>query len=169
MLHSTGLTMASLPVLPLAGAVVTLASRHFDADELFAAVAEHRPSTVSIVGDAFARPMLRALDRQAESGTPYDTSSLVTITSAGVAWSGQVKEALLAHMPHVTLVDSCGSTEGGTIGSQVLRHGQPASTDRFVPAAGIKLIRADDSVIPQDSDEVGQFLLPTVARGYRND
>jgi fatty-acyl-CoA synthase len=30
-------------------------------------------------------------------------------------------------------------------------------------------LRADNSVIPADSDEVGQFLLPTPARGYRND
>ena len=27
----------------------------------------------------------------------------------------------------------------------------------------------DESVIAQDSDELGQFLLPTVGRGYRND
>ncbi len=169
MMHSTGLIMASLPVLTLGGAVITLPSRHLDADELFAAVAEHRPSTVSIVGDAFARPMLRALDRRAATGAPYDTSSLVTITSAGVAWSGQVKQALLEHIPQVTLVDSCGSTEGATIGSQVVRRGQAASTDRFVPAAGLRLVRRDGSVIPSDSDEIGQFLLPTVALGYRND
>jgi acyl-CoA synthetase (AMP-forming)/AMP-acid ligase II len=169
MMHSTGLIMASLPVLTLGGAVVTLTSRHFDADELFAAIAKHRPSTASIVGDAFARPMLRALDRQAATGPRYDTSSLVTITSAGATWSGQVKEALLEHMPQVTLVDSCGSTEGATIGSQVARRGQPASTDRFRPAAGLRLVRSDDSVIPSDSDEIGQFLAPTPARGYRND
>ncbi|HEX4398409.1 MAG TPA: AMP-binding protein, partial [Trebonia sp.] len=95
MMHSTGLIMASLPVLTLGGTVISLTSPHFDADELFTAVARHRPSTVSIVGDAFARPMLRALDRQAAMGAPYDTSSLITITSAGVAWSGQVKERLL--------------------------------------------------------------------------
>jgi 3-oxocholest-4-en-26-oate---CoA ligase len=169
MMHSTGLIMASLPVLTLGGAVVTLTSRHFDADELFAAIAKHRPSTASIVGDAFARPMLRALDRQAAAGTPCDASSLVTITSAGAAWSGQVKEALLEHMRQVTLVDSCGSTEGATIGSQVVRRGQSASTDRFQPAAGLRLVRSDGSVIPSGTDEIGQFLLPTVARGYRND
>jgi len=169
MMHSTGLIMASLPVLTLGGTVVCLTSPRFDADELFAAAAKHRPSTASIVGDAFARPMLRALERRAATGTPYDTSSLVTITSAGVAWSGPIKEALLEHMPHVTLVDLCGSTEGATIGSQVTRHGQPATTDRFVPGSGLLLVSSDGSVLPSDSDEVGQFLLPTPARGYRND
>jgi 3-oxocholest-4-en-26-oate---CoA ligase len=114
--------------------------------------------------------MLRALERKAATGTPYDTSSLVTITSAGVAWSGDVKEALLQHIPQVALVDSCGSTEGATIGSQVVRHGERASTDAFVPAQGVLIIRPEDeSVIPQDSNELGQFLLPTVGRGYRGD
>jgi fatty-acyl-CoA synthase len=74
-MHSTGLIMASLPVLTAGGRVVTLTSRRFDPDELFTTVERTRPRTVSIVGDAFARPM------------PYDTGSLVTITSAGVAWS----------------------------------------------------------------------------------
>jgi 3-oxocholest-4-en-26-oate---CoA ligase len=169
MMHSTGLIMASLPVLTLGGTVISLTSPHFDADELFTAVARHRPSTVSIVGDAFARPMLRALDRQAAMGAPYDTSSLITITSAGVAWSGQVKEQLLEHIPQVTLVDACGSSEGAAIGSQVTRRGEPASTDRFVPGAGLRLLRTDGSVIPGDSSEIGLFLLPTGCRGYRND
>jgi fatty-acyl-CoA synthase len=169
MMHSTGLIMASLPVLTLGGTVISLTSPHFDADELFAAVARHRPSTVSIVGDAFARPMLRALDRQAATGAPYDTSSLITITSAGVAWSGQVKEQLLEHLPQVTLVDACGSSEGAAIGSQVTRRGEPASTDRFVPGTGLRLLRTDGSVIPADSREIGLFLLPTGCRGYRND
>jgi fatty-acyl-CoA synthase len=169
MMHSTGLIMASLPVLTLGGTVISLTSPHFDADELFTAVARHRPSTVSIVGDAFARPMLRALDRQAAMGAPYDTSSLITITSAGVAWSGQVKQRLLEHIPQVTLVDACGSSEGAAIGSQVTRRGEPASTDRFVPGAGLRLLRTDGSVIPADTREVGLFLLPTGCRGYRND
>jgi len=169
MMHSTGLIMASLPVLTLGGTVISLTSPHFDADELFTAVARYRPSTVSIVGDAFARPMLRALDRQAAMGAPYDTSSLITITSAGVAWSGQVKEQLLEHIPQVALVDACGSSEGAAIGSQVTRRGEPASTDRFVPGAGLRLLRTDGSVIPGDSSEIGLFLLPTGCRGYRND
>jgi 3-oxocholest-4-en-26-oate---CoA ligase len=169
MMHSTGLIMASLPVLTLGGTVISLTSPHLDADELFTAVARHRPSTVSIVGDAFARPMLRALDRQAAMGAPYDTSSLITITSAGVAWSGQVKERLLEHIPQVALVDACGSSEGAAIGSQVTRRGEPASTDRFVPGTGLRLLRTDGSVIPADSREVGLFLLPTGCRGYRND
>ena len=49
------------------------------------------------------------------------------------------------------------------------RRGEPASTDRFVPGAGLRLLRTDGSVIPSDSREIGLFLLPTGCRGYRND
>jgi len=169
LMHSTGLIMASLPVLTAGGTVVTLTARHFDPDELFAAIAATRPRTVSIVGDAFARPMMRALARQAATGRGYDASSLVTIASAGVAWSADVKRAILEHIPQVTLVDACGSTEGALIGSMISRHGMPLSTDRFVPAPGVRILRADGSDVPAGSAETGMFLVPTVARGYRND
>ena len=169
LMHSTGLIMASLPVLTAGGAVVTLTARSFDPDELFTAVAANRPRTLSIAGDAFARPMVRALERRAAAGDRYDTSSLVTVTSAGVAWSAEVKRALLEHIPQVALVDACGSSEGATIGSMVSRHGTPLTTDRFQPAPGVRLQRADGTDIPADSSEIGTFCVPTVAKGYRND
>ena len=147
LMHSTGLIMASLPVLTAGGTVVTLTARRFDPDELFAAVAAARPRTVSIVGDAFARPMMHALDRRAATGHRYDTSSLVTITSAGVAWSAEVKRAILEHIPQVTLVDACGSSEGALIGSMVSRRGMALSTDRFLPAPGLRILRADGTDI----------------------
>jgi acyl-CoA synthetase (AMP-forming)/AMP-acid ligase II len=169
LMHSTGLIMASLPVLTAGGTVVTLTARSFDPDELFTAVAATRPRTVSIAGDAFARPMVRALQRQSAAGGRFDTSSLVTITSAGVAWSAEIKRVLLQYIPQVTLVDACGSTEGATIGSMVSRRGTPLTTDRFQPAPGVRLLRADGTGIPAGSTEIGAFCVPTVARGYRND
>jgi acyl-CoA synthetase (AMP-forming)/AMP-acid ligase II len=169
LMHSTGLIMASLPVLTAGGRVVTLTSRRFDAEELFTTAERTRPRTVSVVGDAFARPMLRELDRRAAEGRPYDTSSLVTITSAGVAWSAEVKEALLGHISQVTLVDLCGSSEGATIGTTQVRRGMTPSTDRFTPAPGLRIIRSDGTDILPGDEERGMFLVPTVARGYRND
>jgi fatty-acyl-CoA synthase len=169
LMHSTGLIMASLPVLTAGGLVVTLTSRRFDAEELFTTAERTRPRTVSIVGDAFARPMVKELARRAALGLPYDTSSLVTITSAGVAWSREIKEALLEHIPQVTLVDACGSSEGATIGTTQVRRGTPASTDRFTPAPGLRIIRTDGTDIPPGDEELGMFLVPTVAKGYRND
>lgn len=169
LMHSTGLIMASLPVLSAGGRVITLTSRHFDAEELWTTVERTRPSTLSIVGDAFARRMVTELERRAGEGRPYDTSSLVTITSAGVAWSGEIKAALLEHIPQVTLVDACGSSEGATIGSAEVRRGTPVATDRFTPAPGLRIVREDGTDILPGDDESGMFLVPTVSRGYRKD
>ncbi len=169
LMHSTGLIMASLPVFTAGGTVVTLTGRRFDPHELLATIASTRPRTVSIVGDAFALPLVQALDDAAASGRPYDTASLVTITSAGMAWSADTKRAILHHIPEVTLVDACGSSEGATIGSMVTKRGMAATTDRFIPAPGLTLVRRDGSVIDPASTEEGMFLAPTPARGYRND
>lgn len=169
LMHSTGLIMASLPVFTAGGTVVTLTRRQFDPHELLATIASTRPRTVSIVGNAFAAPLVQALDSAAASGRPYDTASLVTITSAGMAWSADTKGAILDHIPQVTLVDACGSSEGATIGSMITRRGLVATTDRFVPAPGLILVRQDGSVIDPASTEQGMFLAPTVARGYRKD
>jgi fatty-acyl-CoA synthase len=169
LMHSTGLIMASLPVLTAGGTVVTLTSQSFDAHELFATAARTRARTVSIVGDAMARPMVAALEAKASTGDPSDTSDLVTISSAGVAWSGPVKRALLEHIPRVTLVDACGSTEGVTIGMMPVWRGDDTSTDRFLPGPGLRIMRDDGTEIPRQTDEIGRFIGPTVARGYRGD
>lgn len=169
LMHSTGLIMASLPVLSAGGRVITLTSRHFDVEELWRTVERTRPSTLSIVGDAFARRMLAELERRAGEGRPYDGSSLVTITSAGVAWSADVKAALLEHIPQVTLVDACGSSEGATIGSAEVRRGMPVATDRFTPAPGLRILHEDGTDIRPGDPRPGMFLVPTVSRGYRKD
>ena len=58
---------------------------------------------MAIVGDPFAKPLLRALD---EAPGRYDLSSLMAITSSGAMWSVEVKRGLLVHLPHLALTDS---------------------------------------------------------------
>ena len=80
-----------------------------------------------------------------------------------------MKQAILGHIPQVTLVDACGSTEGALIGSMICRSGMTLSTDRFTPAPGVRILRADGTDVAAGSAEIGMFCVPTVARGYRND
>ena len=105
-MHGTGMWLGTMAPLLLKGSVVTLTNRSFDPHELWQAVEREGVSAVVIVGDAFAKPMLRALD---EKG--YEAPSLKTIVSSGVMWSTEVKEGLLKHLD-VTLYDGLGSTEG---------------------------------------------------------
>ena len=70
--------------------------RHFDPHELWQTVQRERVTQMAIVGDAFAKPMVRALEEAEATGTPYDISSLQLIISSGVMWSTEVKQALMA-------------------------------------------------------------------------
>ncbi len=52
--------------------------------ELLETIARERVKSISIVGDAFASPILRALDAEPNR---FDISSLRVIVSSGVMWS----------------------------------------------------------------------------------
>jgi 3-oxocholest-4-en-26-oate---CoA ligase len=168
LMHSTGFVFASLPALTAGGTVTTLESRSFDAHELLATVAATAARAVAIVGDAFALPIVRALDAGRPDGGRYETGSVRVICSAGVAWSAHLKERLLGHMPQVTLLDSCGSTEGVAYGIGELRRGDPLSTANFRAAPGLKVLsQADGRELPPG--EVGMLAGPTIASGYHRD
>jgi len=102
LMHGTGLFMA-LAALLGGGTVVTLTGATFDADELCHAVATNRVTSVVLVGDAFARPILRSLNAAAEA---HDISSIRSIVSSGAMWSHEVKAGLLEHNRAMILVDS---------------------------------------------------------------
>lgn len=113
----------------MAGAcIVTLDSAAFDADELWRVVETHRVQAIAIVGDAFAKPMLKALE--AAPGR-YDTSSLISIVSSGVMWSREVKEAMVRHIPQVALMDSFGASEGLGYGLSVTTADGSVQTAKF--------------------------------------
>jgi 3-oxocholest-4-en-26-oate---CoA ligase len=166
LMHSTGFTFASLPTLTSGGQVATLEGRSFDARELLATIGTVRAQVVALVGDAFALPLLRALDAGAGAGRDQ-TSSLRAICSAGTAWSAGIKQRLLEHMPQAVLIDFCGSTEGVTYGFRRVRRGDPAFTASFEAARGLRVIGPDRRELPRG--EVGLLAGPTPASGYHKD
>ena len=64
--------------------------------ELLDTIERERVNSISIVGDAFAKPILRALD--AEPGR-WDIASLRVIISSGMMFSQETKQGLLAPPP----------------------------------------------------------------------
>ena len=163
-MHSTAFTFASLPALTSGGAIATLENRRFDADATLAAIDKVGATVLAIVGDAFGRPLVQALDERAANGAAYDTSSLRVVCSAGVAWSADTKRRLLDYIPHATLVDACGSTEGGTYGISIVGKGDDVSTARFARAPGtIILDERDEEAAP---GEVGLIAAVTQTTGY---
>ena len=108
LMHGTGLFIA-LSTLAGGGTVVLLDTPRLDADAVWDAVEREHVQACTIVGDAFRAPAARRADAAPHR---WDLSGLRAITSSGVTWSPQTKRGLLAHLPHVTLIDSLGASEG---------------------------------------------------------
>jgi fatty-acyl-CoA synthase len=87
LMHGTGLWLGAMMHHLAGGHAVTLTGRSLDAHELLAAIERHRCTHTTIVGDAFAKPIVRAIDEANANGRPYDTSSLTKIISSGVMWT----------------------------------------------------------------------------------
>ncbi len=169
LMHGTS-GISSLQNLTLGGMIATLAGRHFDAHELWRVVQERRITQLTIVGDAFARPMLAALDEAAAEGRPYDLSSLHQILSSGVMWSNESKQALLAHHD-MTLFDSLGSSEGVGFGAQIARRGEGETrTARFRLGPNATVLTDDGRQVEPGSGEVGMLAVGgPIPLGYYKD
>ena len=156
LMHGTGLFTA-LSALIAGGTVVTLESAHFDADELWASVDKNRVEQIVIVGDAFAKPMLRALDLRPGR---YDVSSVTGIISSGIMWSMEVKQGLLKHLPQTTLLDSFGSSEAVGFGLSVMTAEGEVETAKFQIGDNVKVFTPEGREIAPGTGEVG-----LIARG----
>lgn len=153
LMHGTS-AITSVAVLSAGGAIVTLRGRSFDGHELCEAVERNRVTQLTIVGDAFAKPILAALDEAAAAGQPHDISSLKIVLSSGVMWSKEAKEALLEWCT-ATLADSLGSSEGVGFATSVSRRDAPARTARFALGPNARVFTEDGRAVAAGSDERG--------------
>jgi fatty-acyl-CoA synthase len=168
LMHTAGLAN-SLPFQLLGGRCVTLPNKTFDPMEIWRTVASERVMATVIVGDAFARPMLAALDEAKARGETLDLSSLKIVISSGVLWSKGVKEKMLEWLD-ATLIDGVGATEG-PMALQISRRGQAGATAQFIPLAETRLFAEDGREIPKTSDEPGLIAAggPALPAGYYKD
>jgi acyl-CoA synthetase (AMP-forming)/AMP-acid ligase II len=152
LMHGTG-QFSSFLALNSGGTIAILASRQFDAGELWDEVARMRVNAVIIVGQAFAAPMLAELD--AHSGQ-RDLSSLFVITSSGVMWSQENKDGLLRHLPQAILFDSLGSSEAVGLGSSVSSAAAAERTAKFNLGEDCAVFTEDGRRVAPGSGEAGQ-------------
>jgi fatty-acyl-CoA synthase len=152
LMHGTG-CFTQLIVLAGGGSSVTLQARNLDIDELFDTIEREGVNTIAIVGDAFAKPMVRALD--ANPGK-WDISSLFIISSSGVMFSEESKQALLRHHPGMMIIDAFSSSEAVGMGQSVSSAGGAASTAKFVVGEHTKVITDDGRAVEPGSGETGR-------------
>ena len=158
LMHGTS-GIPGLATLSHGGMLSTLSSRAFDADELWRIVELDRITMVTMVGDAFGRPMVESLDRASAEGRMPDLSSLRLLLSSGVMFSAATKEAMLDHHA-CTIVDSLGSSEGTGMASQIVsRRRRDTATARFRLGEHTRVLTGDGADIRPGSGERGQIAL----------
>ncbi|MCU1377044.1 MAG: fatty-acid--CoA ligase [Acidimicrobiales bacterium] len=166
LMHGTALFI-TIGLLTAGGSSILLEKRNFDATELFDVVDREKVNGVIIVGDAFARPMVKALD---EHPGRWDLSSLLLIYSSGVMWSEPVKEALLAHHPNMALADLLGSSEALGMAKSVSGGTKAAATATFELSDDAVVLTDDNRVVQAGSGEIGRVALKgRVPVGYYKD
>jgi acyl-CoA synthetase (AMP-forming)/AMP-acid ligase II len=137
----------------------------FDAAAAWAIASRERVDSVSMVGDAFGRPMAEAL----EVGD-YDLSTVTSLVSGGATLTVGIKRRLLDLLPNAVILDAGGASETGSQMGQVFSRAQ-GSNGRFVPNPGAVVVSEDLTRILAPGDpEIGwlgqQDLVPL---GYLGD
>ncbi|OOK75552.1 long-chain-fatty-acid--CoA ligase FadD19 [Mycobacterium kansasii] len=97
----------------------TVLAPEFNADEVWRTVEDRKVNLLFFTGDAMARPLLDALDREHD----YDLSSLFLLASTAALFSPSIKEKLLELLPNRVITDSIGSSETGFGGTSIVAAG----------------------------------------------
>jgi len=160
LMHGTGM-FSSIGSLDVGGCVVTLTNRHFDPVELLQTIEAENVNLLAIVGDAFAKPILAALDDQPGA---YNLSTLIGVISSGVMWSEETKRGLLKHHPTMMLVDAFSSSEALGMGASVSSATSTEHTARFTLGPGVRVIDPDT----EEDVEPGSGQRGVLALGGRN-
>jgi len=169
LMHGTGLWLGCFIPHLLGSHVVTLTNRSLDPHEVLDTIERHRASSVTIVGDSFAKPLLRAIDEGRAGGGSYDLASVALMQSSGVMWTSEVKQQLIERIEQVMLIDAMGSTEG-SMGTQITMKGLETETGKFTQSPTTKVFTDDDRLVEPGSDEVGMVAAGgNVPLGYYKD
>jgi fatty-acyl-CoA synthase len=168
LMHGTG-AFSSFQSMFVSGRIVTLVGRHFDPHELWETVQRERVTQAAIVGDAFAKPMLKALEEAEDRGTPYDLSSLQLLISSGVMWSADVKQGLMKRGSFICF-DSLGSSEGVGFANAITAPGGEQATAKFTIGAQARVLKDDGAEVTPGTDEVGMLAVGgNIPVGYYKD
>ena len=127
LMHGTAFVFACT-LLNRAGTLVTLTGKQFDVQDLLQAIQDTPVSDLCIVGDAFCRPMVDALDAAPQR---WNIKSLKAVSSSGMMWGNAGKERLLEHAPHAMLIDFLNSSEASGMGRSISSKDKSSKAARF--------------------------------------
>jgi 3-oxocholest-4-en-26-oate---CoA ligase len=145
--------------------VMPATTTRFDPAEALALASREQVMSMSMVGDAFGRPLVNEL-----SSGDYDLSELLVLVTGGAALTAPLKQRFVELLPHLTILDAGGSSESGAQMIQASSRAQSGS-GRFAPNPGAVVVSEDMTrILSPGDDEIGwlaqQGLIPL---GYLGD
>ena len=168
LMHGAG-CLTCLPVIARGGAIVLLESSSFSAEELLDTVERERVNSVGWVGDAFAKPVLAALEAAPHR---WDLSSWSIVTSGGVLFSDEVKGGLIHHVPGLLIADIYGASETLEAARSIVGGDSGRIPARsFEVGDGVAVLNDEDVEVVPGSGEVGRvaFAGRRLPLGYYRD
>lgn len=166
LMHGTA-AWFSMSALNRAGAVITVPEIHFDPERLLDITSAERARGICIVGDAFARPILRALDADPQR---WDLDRLRVIFSSGVMLSAESKRGLLVHAPNAVIVDGLGTSESGSFGRALAGADDDVTTAKFFVGPSTRVLDDVGRDIEPGSGQSGRLAVRgRIPLGYYKD
>lgn len=132
------------------GKLVLQTGPSFDAKRILQLVAEEAVSTISLVGDAMAIPLIDEL----KSGD-YDMSNLAVIASAGAILSASVQKEIEELLPDVMIVNSFGTSESGDLGRAAGDEDSHEGRPSFYMGEEVTVLDEDGNEIEPGSGKMG--------------
>lgn len=125
-------------------------ARPFDMDTILETAARERVNAMTIVGDAYARPMVERLQKG-----DLDLSCLFMIGTGGAPTSLDLKRSLHEHLPKVLIRDGYGASEIGAAAFGTLPE-QEEQLQRFELGPDARVLSNDRSrFLGPDDTEIG--------------
>jgi acyl-CoA synthetase (AMP-forming)/AMP-acid ligase II len=132
----------------------------FSAEGVWQLVEREHVATLSITGDAMARPLIEWLDANPDT---YDVSSIVAVASSAAVFTPSVKARFFNRFPNLILVDAIGSTETGHNGIAMASAGDKHKEGIGLTVKGLTgSVVLDDDLVPV---EPGSGVVGLLARG----
>jgi fatty-acyl-CoA synthase len=137
-----------------------------DPHDVLDTVEREGATSLLIVGDAFARPLVDALRAR-----PHDVSTLRHLLTGGATLSAHVKEDLLELVPQLRIVDVLGSSETGRQGVHTSDRSRAPTTGTFERSPTSVVLSEDLTRRLEPGDRELGWLAQTgrVPRGYLGD
>lgn len=149
LMHAAGLWTAFSAIMNGLTVVLYDGRGKLDARAVWETAERERVGMMTMVGDAYAGPLVAELHRRS-----YDLTSLNAIGTGGAATNPKFKAALMEKLPQLTIIDGYGSSESGNMGFGHSQRGRQSET--FALREGGAVVSADRGRFLRPGDpEVG--------------